>query len=292
MDYVGHVIRPPSEANSLILQVTVGCSHNMCTFCGTFKEQKFRLKDLALVRRDIEEAAGYPFKYRRAFFADGDVLILPTDTLLDLIRFTREKMPTIERFGVYGNAKAILKKSPAELNALKAAGLGIIYQGIESGNVAVLKKIKKGALPHKMVRAAQKVIDADILLSQTVLLGIAGVAGSRDHAIDTGKLLSEMSPDYVGALTVMILENTALGRDFAAGRFQLPDKFGLIEELRLIIEQMDVKRRCFFASNHASNYLPVKATLPDDKAALLAAFDRVLAERDEGTLKPEFLRAL
>ncbi|MCP4196834.1 MAG: radical SAM protein [Proteobacteria bacterium] len=292
MDYIGNVIRPPSEANSLILQVTVGCSHNRCTFCGTYKDQAFRLKDMSVVKRDIDEAASYPFQYRKAFFADGDVLVLPTKTILELIDYTKTKFPSIGRFGVYGNTKSILKKSLTELKELRDAGLGIVYQGIESGNKQVLRKIKKGAFPHRMIETAAKIIDAEILLSQTVLLGIGGVELSREHAVDTGKLLSQMSPDYVGALTVMILPGTELERQHLEGVFKLPDKFGLLEELKLIIENMDMKRKCFFASNHASNYLPVKATLPDDKAELLKAFERILKDKDEKILKPEFMRAL
>ncbi len=292
MDYVGHVIRPPSEAASLIIQVTVGCSHNKCTFCGTYKEEKFRLKKLSLVKQDIDESAGYGMSYRKAFFADGDVLILPTETILDLIAYTKEKHPSIKRIGVYGNTKAILKKSPDELKALKDAGLGIVYQGIESGNKTVLKRIKKGAFPHKMLEAAGKIVDAGILLSQTVLLGIGGVEMSQQHAVDTGKLLSDMSPDYVGALTVIVLPNTTLGQDYQNGTFQLPDKFGLLEELKIMLDNMDMKRKCFFASNHASNYLPVKATLPEDKPQLIKLMNQILKEKDENILKPEFLRAL
>jgi radical SAM superfamily enzyme YgiQ (UPF0313 family) len=292
VDYIGNVIRPPSEANSLILQVTVGCSHNMCTFCGTYKDQAFRLKDLDVVKRDIDEAASHPFQYERVFFADGDVLVLPTKTILELIDYTKTKLPSIGRFGVYGNTKSILKKSLSELKELKDAGLGIVYQGIESGNKQVLRNIKKGAFPHRMIETAAKIIDARILLSQTVLLGIGGVELSREHAVDTGQLLSQTSPDYVGALTVMILPGTELERQHLAGAFKLPDKFGLLEELKLIIEHMDVTRKCFFASNHASNYLPVKATLPDDKAELMKAFDKILKDKDENILKPEFMRAL
>lgn len=292
MDYIGHVIRPPSEAESLILQVTVGCSHNKCTFCGTYKEQKFRLKSLEQIKRDIDEAAEFRYTFRKAFFADGDVLILPTKTILELIEYTKRKHPTIRRFGVYGNTKSILKKSPTELRELRDAGLGIVYQGIESGNKEVLRRIKKGAFPHKMIETAHKIIEADIRLSQTILLGIGGVELSREHAVDTGKLITEMSPDFVGALTVIILPNTELYQLYRVGKFQLPDKFGMLEELRTILENIQAKRRCYFASNHASNYLPIKGFLPNEKENLLQLFDKVLAERDEKLLKPEFMRAL
>ncbi|MBN2079697.1 MAG: radical SAM protein [Spirochaetes bacterium] len=290
MDYVGHVIRPPSEAYSMIIQVTVGCSHNMCTFCGTYKDQRFRVKEMETIRRDIDEASRYDFD--RVFLADGDVLILPLEMLLEIIAYIKKKNPRVERIGVYGNAKAILKKTPSELAELRDAGLGIIYQGIESGNRDVLRRIKKGAFPHHMMEAAAKVKESGILLSQTVLLGIGGTEMSGPHAVDTGRLLGEMSPDYASALTVMLLPNTELYRDFSEGRFHLPDKFGLLGELRTIIENMEVKDRCLFTSNHASNYLPLRAVLPDQKGDILALIDRVLEKRDERLLKPEYMRAL
>jgi len=292
MDYVGHVIRPPSEAYSMIIQVTVGCSHNMCTFCGTYKGQKFRVKDMDIIKRDIDEASSYSYNFRRAFLADGDVLILPNETLLEIMTYIKEKNPRIERIGVYGNTKSILKKTSEELRELKEAGLGILYQGIETGNVQVLRQIKKGALPHKMIETANKVMDAGILLSQTVLLGIGGTAMSREHAVDTGKLLGEMSPDYASALTVMLLPNTELYRDYQSGAFKLPDKFGLLQELKTMLEHMDVKKRCFFTSNHASNYLPIRATLPDERAQVVVLLEEILRTRDESILKPEYMRAL
>jgi radical SAM superfamily enzyme YgiQ (UPF0313 family) len=290
MDYVGHVIRPPSEAYSMIIQVTVGCSHNMCTFCGTYKGQKFRVKDMKTIKRDIDEASRYQFD--RVFLADGDVLILPQETLLEIIGYIKKKNPDVKRIGVYANTKAILKKTPAELAELRDAGIGILYQGIESGNKEVLRRIKKGAFPHRMKEAAAKVKKSGIQLSQTVLLGIGGVDMSREHAVDTGRLLGEMSPDFASALTVMLLPNTELFKDYQAGTFSLPDKFGLLGELKLILENMDVTGPCLFTSNHASNYLPLRAVLPDQKADILALLDRVLKSKDERLLKPEHMRAL
>jgi len=290
MDYVGHIIRPPSEAYSMIIQVTVGCSHNMCTFCGTYKGRKFYIKDLKQIKRDIDEASRYRFK--RVFLTDGDVLILPTQTLLEIIAYIKSKNPHIERIGVYGNTKAILKKSLSELKELQSAGLGIVYQGIESGNETVLRKIRKGALPHKQLEAAQKIKQAGILLSQTVLLGIGCLELSIPHAIDTGKHLGAMSPDYASALTVMLLPNTPLYQDYVQGKFSLPDKFGLLRELKLIVENMDVTNTCYFTSNHASNYLPIKATLPQQKNDVIQLLDEIIQRQDESLLKPEFLRAL
>ncbi len=291
MDYVGHVIRPPSEAYSMIIQVTVGCSHNQCTFCGTYKDQKFYIKNIEQVKRDIDEASS-SYRYRKAFLADGDVLILPTATILEIMDYIRQKNPQIERIGVYGNAKAILKKTPEELKELHDAGLGIVYQGIESGNETILRKIKKGALPAHQLEAAEKVKASGMLLSQTVLLGLGGIDMSIPHAIDTGKHLGRMSPQYASALTVMLLPNTQLYREFQNGTFILPDKFSLLRELKLIIEHMDVHDRCMFTSNHASNYLPIKATLPEQKPDVLELLNRVIESGNEELLKPEHLRAL
>jgi radical SAM superfamily enzyme YgiQ (UPF0313 family) len=291
MDYVGHIIRPPSEAYSMIIQVTVGCSHNQCTFCGTYKEQKFYFKDLATIKRDIDEMSS-KYRFEKAFLADGDVLILPTETILEIIAHLKKRSPWLARIGVYGNTKAIIKKTPEELRALREAGLGIVYQGIESGNREVLRRIKKGAFPHRQLEAAQKIKSAGILLSQTVLLGIGGTELSEEHAIDTGKHLGAMSPDYAGALTVMLLPNTSLYEDYASGKFALPDKFGMLNELRLMIINMKVKNKCFFTSNHASNYLPIRATLPDDRHKVIALLEDVIRRGDEKLLKPEHMRAL
>ena len=292
MDYIGNLFRPPSEGRSMIIQVTVGCSHNQCTFCGAYKEKKFYFKDMATIKRDIDEASGYRNYFDKVFLADGDVLILPTKDLLEILSYINKKCPWTTRIGVYANTKAILKKTPQELKELKDAGIKIIYQGIESGNREVLRRIKKGAFPHKMIETSQKIIESGMELSQTVLLGLGGVELSETHAIDTGKLLGEMSPHYASALTVMLLPYTELGKAANAGTFKLPDKFGLLNELRLIVENMHVKRECYFTSNHASNYLPVKAHFPREREAVLALLEEVIARGDESILKPEYLRAL
>lgn len=292
MNYIGNIIRPPSEADSLILQITVGCSHNMCTFCGTYKDVEFHVKNSQTIERDIDEAAGYGYGFRRVFLADGDVLILPTEKILEIIGKINKKIPGIERFGVYGNTKSILKKSPGDLRRLKDAGLGIVYQGIESGSMDVLRRIRKGASPHRMIEAADKVMDAGILLSQTVILGIGGTDLSIQHGVETGSLLGEISPDYASALTLILVPGTGLHEDFEKGKFRLPGRFGLLDELRLIIENMNVKKKCYFTCNHASNYLPVKAALPDEREKVVKLLTRVIESGDEQILKPEYMRGL
>lgn len=292
MDYIGHIIRPPSEAYSMIIQVSVGCSHNRCSFCGTYKGREFYFKDMETIKADIDEISGHRYGFQRAFLTDGDVLILPAEKIIEIMRYIREKNPSIERIGVYGNTKAILKKSVEELKTLREEGLGIVYHGIESGNREVLRRIKKGAFPHRQIEAAQKIREAGILLSQTVLLGIGGTELSEEHAIDTGKHLAAMSPDYAGALTVMLLPNTELYADYRSGKFTLPDKFGLLNELRLMVVNMRVTRPLLFTSNHASNYLPIRAVFPRERHRVIALLEEVLASRDERLLKPENLRAL
>ena len=266
----------------------------MCTFCGAYKDlqPKFWIKDWETIKKDIDEASGYRYGFKKAFLADGDVLILPTEDILKIMNYIKQKNKTIEDINVYGNSKAILRKTLEELKELKNAGLSIIYQGIESGNKDVLRKIRKGAFPDNMREAAAKVIESGVKLSQTVLLGIGGKEMSHEHARDTGKLLGEMSPDFASALTVMILPNTPLYKEYKEGKFVLPDKFGLLEELRIIIKNMNVKRNCYFTSNHASNYLPIRANLPQDQSMVLKLMDEVISSKDESILKPEHMRAL
>ncbi len=291
MDYVGNVIRPPSEAYSMLIQAAVGCSHNMCTFCGAYKGEKHRLKDIKTIKRDIDEASTFG-AFKKAFIADGDFLIQPNEVIIDIMSYIKKKSPTVKRIGVYGTMKAINRKSIAELKELKEAGLGIIYQGVETGNAEILKKIKKGAKPEMLIETSKKPRAAGILLSQTFLLGIGGIEMSEEHAIDTGKLISLMKPDFASALTVMLLPNTELYHDQKNGKFQLPDKFGILKELQLIVENIDVSHRMRFASNHASNYLPILADFPADKEKTVALIRNVLDKKDESMLKPEFMRAL
>lgn len=292
MEYIGNIIRPPSEADSMIVQVTVGCSHNMCSFCGTYKGVSFRIKDLETIKRDIEEASSRGIPFDKAFLTDGDVLSMPTDALIKIISLIMGKNRSMKRVGLYGNTKALLKKNPSELRELKDAGLGIVYHGVESGNREVLRRIRKGAFPAHIIKAAAKAIDAGMLLSQTVLLGIGGTELSREHAADTGRLLGEVSPHYASALTVMVLPGTGLHRDSLEGRFILPGKFQLLQELKIMMENLNPRRRCHFASNHASNYLPIRATLPDDRERVIRLIEHVLHSKDESMLKPEHTRAL
>jgi len=296
MDHVGRIFRPPSEAESLLLQVTVGCSHNECTYCAMYDlpEQNFRVKPWETVSRDIEEAglladAGYPI--RRVFLCDGDALILPTEKLLRILRHLKERIPTVRRVGIYGDARSILRKSPAELTELRENGLGIVYHGAESGDDLVLSAVCKGSTADEAAEAAARLKGAGIRHSVMVMLGLGGREGSRSHAEKTAQLLTRMDPPFVGALTTTLVPGTPLFRAHEAGAFRLPDPFDMLEELRILIRDSQFTR-CRFHSNHASNYLPLSLNLPADRDKALATLDQVLARRDEEDLKPEGLRGL
>lgn len=287
--YEGNCIRPPSEANSILLQATLGCSHNKCTFCGTYADKRFTIKPKSILESDIEFASRYCRRQRRVFIMDGDSLIMPMRNWEWLLGLIREKLPWVTRVGTYANAKGVAMKSDEELSRLRELGLGIIYYGVESGHPQVLKDIQKGSTPEKLITQGRRVKKAGIKLSVTVLLGIGGTEMSLEHARATGKLLSAMDPDYVGALTLMILPDTPLGMDAAQGRFSLPGPMSMLRELREMIASTDLSGGLFYA-NHASNYVPVKARLPQDKESAIMLLDQALG--GEVGLKPEWMRAL
>jgi len=291
MKYEGMIFRPPSEAESLILQVTVGCSYHRCTFCGAYRGKSFRIKSFEEVKEDIDEAGSLDPGIQKIFLADGDALIIPQRKLVRILEYLRSGLTRMERVGIYANAKDILRKDVEELRGLKKLGLGIIYLGVESGDQEVLNRIKKNATVDELVRAGEKVKEAGILLSVTVLLGIGGVERSHTHAEETGKILSKMDPDYVGALSLMVIPETPLGREVEEGKFELPTPFGLVQELEGMIETCHLTR-CFFASNHASNYLALRIRMPEEKEEALRRIRDVLRRRDPALLRPEFFRAL
>jgi len=289
--YEGMIYRPPSEAESLILQVTVGCSYNRCTFCSAYQGKSFRIKSFEEVKEDIDEVSSYGARIPRVFLADGDALIIPQKGLVQILQYLKMKLKGLERVGIYANARDILKKEVEELKELKDLGVGIIYLGLESGNPEVLKRIKKNATTDLMIRAAKRVKESGIVLSVTVLLGIGGVELSQAHAEDTGKVLSEMDPDFVGALSLIVVPGTPIEKEIGTGKLVLPTPFGLIQELETMITNCRFTR-CFFASNHASNYLPLRIRMPEEKEDALRRIREVLERKDPALLRPEYLRAL
>ena len=289
MHYEGNCIRPPSEAYSILLQVTLGCSHNKCTFCGTYKDKRFTIKDDETILSDILFASKTMRRQDRVFLMDGDALIIPQKRLMWILDRIREHLPWVKRVGAYANAKGIRMKSLEELIALRENGLGILYLGVETGDDRLLQEIHKGASAETLIAMGRKVKEAGIKLSVTVLLGIGGTDRSLKHARATGKLLSAMDPDYVGALSLMLVPGTPLYEAYRRGEFRLPDQEGLLRELREMLAHADLSRGLFF-SNHASNYLPIKARLPRGKQEALDLIDSAL--RGEVGLRPEWMRAL
>ncbi len=294
MDYVGRIFRPPSEAHSLLVQVTVGCSHNRCSYCDMYRDKQFKPKPWPTIEQDLREAAAQASRgarSERVFLCDGDALILSTKRLLEILAGIRQYLPWVTRVGTYGDTRSVGNKSLAELHELREAGLGIVYHGMESGDDQVLTRIDKGGTRSELIATAAKLRAAGLVHSVIVLLGIAGLALSEDHARNTASALTEMDPPYVGALTTTVLPGTPLFDQQARGEFVLPGKFRMLEELRTIVAASEFSN-CRFSSNHASNYLPLRGTLPRDKQPMLALLDDVIARGDERRLKPERLRAL
>jgi radical SAM superfamily enzyme YgiQ (UPF0313 family) len=289
MHYEGNIIRPPSEANSILLQVTVGCSRNKCTFCGTYAGERFRIKPDSVIMEDIAFAARHCRRQRRVFLCDGDALIIPQKRLLAILTEISLQLPWVTRIGAYANAKSLKMKSAEELEELRGHGLGILYMGLETGDDVTLKRINKGATAQTMIAEGRKARQAGIKLSVTVLLGIAGKERSQAHAQATGRVLSAIDPDYIGALSLMLIPGTPLYEDWQAGRFVLIEPNDMLAELRTMIAHTDLSQGLFHA-NHASNYLPIKARLPKEKEKTLSLIDAALAGRV--SLKPEWMRAL
>jgi radical SAM superfamily enzyme YgiQ (UPF0313 family) len=289
MHYEGNMIRPPSEANSILLQATVGCSHNKCTFCGAYRDVRFKIKKDDIIMEDIAFAARYCKNQTRVFICDGDALIIPQKRLLNILVSVEQQLPWVTRVGTYANTKGLDRKTPEELKELKNRGLGIIYMGLESGDDQTLKQIRKGADSQRMIAMGKKVGAAGIKLSVTVLLGLGGKERSIIHARETGRVLSAMDPEYVGALSLMLVPGTPMHRDYQAGGFTLLKPDEMLRELKEMITHTDLTHGRFHA-NHASNYLPIRATLPFDKEKTLHLIDRALA--GQVALRPDRLRAL
>jgi len=289
MHYEGNMIRPPSEAYSILLQATVGCSHNKCTFCGAYKGERFKIKSDDIIMEDIAFAAKHCRNQDRLFICDGDALIIPQKRLLNMLTEIKAQLPWVKRVGVYANTKGIRMKTPEELKALHEAGLGIAYMGLETGDDETLKAIHKGADAATMIEMGRKIRASGIKLSITVLLGIAGRDRSQIHARATGEVLTAIDPEYVGALSLMLIPGTPLCTDHASGIFPLIEPIEMLREIRTMVEHTTLSGGLFHA-NHASNYLPIRAKFPEEKQKTLNLIDAALGGRV--ALKPEFLRAL
>jgi radical SAM superfamily enzyme YgiQ (UPF0313 family) len=303
------IIRPPSEWKSYFLPLTSGCSNNTCAFCG-FHGSRLQMRDIEDAKSEIDAlslflrngirlpnidgvvyAVAQRWDGKRVFLQDGDALVYPFAKLRDVLQYLKEKLPSVDRIATYATPQDILRRSPEELKQLSILKLSIFYMGVESGDDSVLQAVGKGVTSQELVQAGRKVKDAGIALSVTVILGLAGVEGSEKHALETANVLSQIDPDYAGALTLTLVPGTPLYEQWQQGEFHPISPFRSLEELKIIIENSSFTN-CFFSSMHASNYLSVRGTLPQDKKKMLKHLDTVLSSKDPALLRPEIMRGL
>jgi len=292
MRYEGNIFRPFSEADSYLLQCTVGCSHNKCTFCGMYKDKKYRVRSLSDIKEDIKMAKTHYGDLEKIFLCDGDAIDIETDILLEILGDLKKTFPSLRHVGTYVGPVSVLKKSMSELSALRAAGLAKAYLGVETGDDRLLREINKGAGYEEMLQAGLNLNNAGFNLSSMVLLGLAGKGErSKEHALATAKITNEMKPKYLAALTVTPVPGTILFSKVQKGEFHVLDPFETLEEMKIIFENITIDN-LKFVGVHASNYLPVNGTLQRDKQKMLDTVNRVLETRDEKMIKSESMRGL
>lgn len=289
MRYEGVVYRPPSEAYSLIIQVTIGCAHNKCTFCSMYKGKTFRVRPIEEVFQDLETARRSYKHVKRIFLADGDALVLRTEDLKKILLKIRELFPECERVGVYAAPKDILRKDIEGLIQLRQLGLGIVYMGIESGSDEILKDIKKGCTSEEIVKAGRKIVESNLKLSVTLISGIGGEEKSHIHAVESARVISEINPDYVGLLTLMVEPQTEIYDKVKSGELKLLNPEEIMFETYKFVKNLNVDN-CVFRSNHASNYAPLGAVLCKEKDILLKEIEGFL--KGENRFRSEFMRGL
>ncbi|MHA1300838.1 MAG: B12-binding domain-containing radical SAM protein [Candidatus Helarchaeota archaeon] len=301
MNLVDPVYRPPSEARSLLLQCTIGCSaaaKGCCYFCGSYLMQKllprkkFRVRPIDDILKDIiTDRLQYGEGVRRVFLLDSNALVMKTNDLITITSALYKTFPSLERVSAYACATDLLRKTEEDLKRIRESGLQLLYVGVESGDDQVLKEVNKGVNVENTIKACKKAIKAGFALSITIILGLGGKKRTREHAINTGKIISEISPHYAGALTLMIIPGSPIHEKIKSGEFIQLNSREFLEELKLMVENIDVRERnCVFRTNHASNYLPIKGTLPQDKEKIIHTIDQAI--NDKIPLRPEFLRGL
>ena len=289
MNYDQPLFRPPSEAASLILQVTLGCSHNRCTFCSMYLSKRFRPRKQAAVEADIAEARAMVGPHvRRVFLADGDVMCLSPRRLHALLAPINAAFPGLQRVSAYANARDILRKSDAELRELSRQKLRLVYMGLESGDDVILSRIEKGATADEIAEAARRARAAGIATSVMVLIGLGGRERSMEHARESARVINAMVPTYTALLTYTPVPGTPFHDAIMAGDIQLPSPEESLSEIREFLR--GVACATYFTCTHASNYLPLRGKLPEARPGLLSLLDAAI--RGEVPLKPEFLRGL
>lgn len=290
MRYEGQIYRPPSEAESYILQATIGCSWNKCVYCDMYREKQFRVRELSETLTDLRTAARVTAgRIDKVFVADGDALVLDMDHWRNILDCARSELPRLARVSCYAMAENILNKSADELAELRERGLSLLYIGPESGDDKTLKRIAKGSTFAQHVEAAHKAHAAGMRISVIALLGIGGTERSQEHAERTAQLVTEMNPAYFSALTTSVVPNTPLVKLRDKGFWRLPDVARMLEELRTIVDQARPDN-AMFRTNHASNYLPLAGQLPRDRERIVSAIDAALAGKIP--LRPDWARGL
>lgn len=287
MRYEGDIYRPPGEWKSYLLQATVGCSNNTCTFCNMYRDKKFRVRPMADILEDIRMAKAYYGDVRRVFLCDGDAIVMRTNDLVTILDALYAAFPSLEKVTIYAGPRSTLTKTPEELKLLRKHGLARAYLGVETGSGALLRKVKKGVDAQEMLEAGVRLREAGIDLWVMILLGLGGREGSREHILETAAMMNEMKPRHLSALTLTLYPGTELYDDWRAGRFTPITPTESLQEIRLLLEKLDVDP-LHFTCDHASNYVPLKGSLPEDRAHFLARLDRVL-ESGEG-MRPEWSR--
>ena len=289
MRYEGNIFRPPSEAYSLLLQVTVGCTHNKCTFCSMYKDKQFHIRKLEDILEDLAWARRHYARVERIFLCDGDALALSVNKLMPILDYIREIFPECERVTAYARAEDALRKTDEELKQLYEAGLTMAYVGAESGSEKVLEDIHKGETRQQLIDGVKKIEASGMKASVTFISGLAGKAGWEEHAIESGKMISEMSPSYVALLTLIVDPSVPMAKDIESGKMELLSAEEVMKETLLMLENTEVTRKCVFRSNHASNYLSLKGNLPDDKEKMM---EQIREATSNHMFKDEMFRAL
>ncbi|HEX3010722.1 MAG TPA: radical SAM protein [Syntrophomonadaceae bacterium] len=276
MRYEGIVYRPPSEAGSLIIQATIGCPHNQCTFCSMYKGTKFRIRPVEDIKQDLDSAyACYGEKVESIFFPDGNTIVMKTDDLAEIFEYAGELFPYLKRITIYGSARFVNKKSAADLVRLHRAGLKRIHTGMETGDDITLQRIKKGVDSRGLIEAGLKLKEAGITVSEYYLVGIAGRERSAFHAVNSGKVLSSFSPDYIRLRTYVPVPGTPLYDEFQNGTFELPSPHEALKEIALLIENLNCTGSILL-SDHVSNYCNINGQLPADREKMLEVLDHAL----------------
>lgn len=268
-----NLYRPPSESFSLILQITIGCSHNKCSFCSMYKGVQFHIKPFEQIKAEIDYFRSRAKYVNRIFLADGDALIVPTEKLIEILKYIKNIFPECERISTYASPKSLELKSEDELKKIKDNGISLLYIGAESGSDEVLKNINKGVTSKELGDLILKAKKVGFKTSVTFIVGILGEKDFREHAIATGNFISRCEPDYVGILSLMLEENTTIYQEWLKGNFKEADGIDILKEIKLIIENINVTSNIIFRSNHASNYINLKGNLPEDKKRLIQEID-------------------